>query len=217
MTRVKAVDREFPKFEPDREALGIGVVGIIVMSQSQEIHQDKLSFERLPENLYLEPIEYIFADHYRVRVLCRMVASIVANPNTMQSRSLAAKVVIFMEVEMPRHIADEEQDLLPRLLARCAKHEDIDALDTVVRGEHEQDQELADQVFPLFRRLAEVGEIDNVENFTLLAETYAGTQRRHLLWEDAVMLRLGRKYLTPEDLVSMGKAMAARRGDKYPG
>ena len=75
------------------------------MPQSQESHKEALSFERLPENLYLEPIEYIFADHYRVRVLCRMVARIVSNPNSIESRSLAAKVVIFMEGEMPLHIA----------------------------------------------------------------------------------------------------------------
>jgi hemerythrin-like domain-containing protein len=45
---------------------------------------------------------------------------------------------------------------------------------------------------------------------------FSETQRRHVTWEDRVLLPLARQRLTPEDLAEIGRSMAARRGIAAP-
>ena len=47
--------------------------------------------------------------------------------------------------------------------------------------------------------------------------TFAEAQRRHIAWENSLVLPLARKRLTAKDLETMGRNMAARRGIAYLG
>ena len=51
---------------------------------------------------------------------------------------------------------------------------------------------------------------DDLVVFTDL-RTFAESQRRHLTWEENVVLPLARERLTPEDLAEMGRNMVTRR------
>jgi hemerythrin-like domain-containing protein len=172
--------------------------------------------EAIPENLFREPIDYLFADHYRQRIICKHLDQIALDPGTDEASGLVAGVLEYLERDLPLHVADEEQDLFPRLSARCGSEDRIEDTLTRLTEEHRRDRELGRQLSAGLRLLAKGGA--SASDVTLLkaASTFAEAQRAHLALEEGSVLPLARKRLLPGDLAELGRAMAARRGATYP-
>jgi len=178
-------------------------------SQTKEI-------EAIPENLFREPIDYLFADHYRQRIVCKHLDQIAFDPGTDQVAKLAEVVLDYLERDLPLHIADEEQDLFPRLRARCGSEDRIEGILTQLSEEHARCQELGLHLSAGLRRLAEGHSSTQEDAFLEVASTFAETQRRHFALEERSVLPLARERLSPSDLAELGRSMAARRGAAYP-
>lgn len=173
--------------------------------------------ERIPDNLLLEPIEYIFADHCRQRDMCcalkELAARISSSPVYPQ---MPQDILNALEDDLSMHIADEEMDLFPRLRA-CALPEDhFPELLRLLDMEHERDGALADEVRDGLVHIIRGDTLKNPERFRYAAITFAEIHLSHLNWENAVVLPLARRRLTEEELKNMGRTMAARRGKTYP-
>ena len=182
-------------------------------SPSQSLHSE---IEAIPENLFREPIDYLFADHFRQRVVCKFLDEIAFDPIAAESARLGAIVLAYLEQELPHHIADEEQDLFPRLHSRCSPADKGERILDMLSAEHRRDSDLCAVVLEGLRAVAEGHEPHNCAAFVRAAAAFAETQRRHLAWEDEVVLPLARERLTNEDLADMGRSMAERRGANYP-
>jgi hemerythrin-like domain-containing protein len=165
--------------------------------------------EAIPENLFREPIDYLYADHFRQRIVCKLLDRIASDPQANQVDGLAEVVLEYLERDLPLHVGDEEQDLFPRLRARCKPEDQIEHTLTLLAEEHGRDKDLG---LPLMAGLP----LPNAAEFLKAASTFAETQRRHLAWEEGVVLPFARKKLLPKDLAELGRSMAARRGAAYP-
>ncbi|MBT6984731.1 MAG: hypothetical protein HN956_10320 [Rhodospirillaceae bacterium] len=55
------------------------------------------------------------------------------------------------------------------------------------------------------------------ELFETSVARFVNTQRRHIIWENNIVLPLARRYLEAKDMESIGRGMAARRSIDYPG
>jgi hemerythrin-like domain-containing protein len=172
--------------------------------------------EAIPENLFREPIDYLFADHYRQRIICKHLDQIAFDPGTDQAARLAEVVLEYLERDLPLHIADEEQDLFPHLRARCEPKDQIEGILTQLSEEHARCQELGLHLSAGLRHLAEGHPSTNEDAFLETASTFAENQRRHFALEERVILPLARKRLLQSDLAELGRSMAARRGAAYP-
>lgn len=172
--------------------------------------------EAIPENLFREPIDYLYADHFRQRVVCKFLDEIAFDPAAPGAARLAVIVRAYLERELPHHIADEEQELFPRLRSRCNPADNTERILGMLSEEHRRDGDLCEAVLEGLRALAEGHETSPCAAFPRAAAAFAETQRRHLAWEDDVVLPLARERLTNEDLGEMGRNMAERRGASYP-
>ncbi len=172
--------------------------------------------EAIPENLFREPIDYLYADHYRQRVVCGYLDEIARDHEAARVPEIAALVLDYLLRDLPQHIADEEKDLFPRLLARCRPKDDVERILMVLSEEHDRDEEVILALPAGLRNLIEGRPLPAPEIFIQAASTFAECQRRHLAWEERVILPLARKRLQPEDLAGLGESMAARRGVNYP-
>ena len=190
--------------ESDGEA-----VAVPSQSQTEEI-------EAIPENLFREPIDYLFADHYRQRIICKHLDQIAFDPGTDQVARLAELALDYLDRDLPLHIADEEQDLFPRLRVRCGPEDRIEDILTQLSEEHARCQEMGLYLSAGLRRLAEGRPSTQEDAFLEAASTFAENQRRHFGLEERVTLPLARKRLLPSDLEELGRSMAARRGAAYP-
>lgn len=174
--------------------------------------------ERIPDNVLLEPIEYIFADHCRQADMCETLREFAAQHGTsVPDLTTAERILHCLDVELNLHIADEEMDLFPRLRARALPEDHFPDLLRLLSKEHERDRALSETVRNRLARIVQGDPQGNPEPFRRAAVTLAASHLSHLNWENAVILPLARKRLTPDDLKAIGRAMALRRSIPYPG
>jgi hemerythrin-like domain-containing protein len=172
--------------------------------------------EAIPENLFREPIDYLYADHFRQRVVCKFLDDIAQDPEAGRVPELAVIVLDYLMQDLPQHIADEEKDLFPRLRTRCKPEDQVERVLLLLSEEHARDQDVLLALPAGLRSLIAGRPLQRPELFVQAASTFAECQRRHLAWEEGVILPLARKRLGPEDLAGLGRSMAARRGVTYP-
>ena len=174
----------------------------------------KLAIEALsvapPQRLLREPLEYIFADHFRQRVLCGVIDE-MAGAGVLDNE-MAGHVLAFMRRDFGLHVQDEEEDLFP-LLKRRAEPEDriMDVLSDL-SAEHAADKKDGAQLCAVLE-----GDKSAPKQWPALFERFAANERHHLALENAIVLPLARVRLTAEDQRFLGLSMAARRGIVFPG
>ena len=130
-------------------------------------------------------------------------------------REKIEQITHYLGMELPLHIADEELDILPNLKARSLPEDELDGILERLGQEHEIDEKLSDE---LNRALASaLQKLASRRGLTDIAGRFAEAHCKHMKWENAVLLPLARKRLTPEDLKRIGQNMARRRDVPYPG
>ncbi|MDH3475024.1 MAG: hemerythrin domain-containing protein [Rhodospirillales bacterium] len=177
---------------------------------------DPVEIEPIPENLLREPIDYLYAEHFRQRLLCKLLDEISFDPEAREVMRHAAIILSYLEHDLPNHIADEEEELFPRLLARCRPEDRIERVQRLLSEEHARDDTLSSSLLKELRSLTAGSPLGRPDLFARATAAFSETQRRHLAWEDELVLPLARERLTADDLLSMGRSMAARRGVDYP-
>jgi len=159
----------------------------------------------------VDPIEFLFAQHDRQLVICAALDRLAAAPDGHDAAESARLILDYAENEMPLHLADEENDLFPRLAARCDPEDGVEAMIDMLEHEHETDSALYGRLEPGLEGIAKGRPLKHPEVFARDAHAFALLQRRHLNWENGTVLPLARQKLTGEDLEDMRIAMAGRR------
>ena len=133
-------------------------------------------------------------------------------------RRALERALTYFSTAAPRHSADEEESLFPRLRA-CAAPEARAAMDAVDRLE--ADHRVADEhhkaVETLGRRWLDAGSLDAaaltslLEHLTSLERLYGA----HIAVEDRDLFPAAGRVLSPADLEAIGREMAARRNVSF--
>jgi len=184
--------------------------------------REPLVLELIPENLLREPIEYIFADHYRLRQIIAtmdrlLTEGVYAQPPT--DEAIAADMAVihaYLRDELSPHIADEEDDLFPRLELRSPADYETKQILATLHQEHEEDLALIQPLVSGHADLLAGKPAANKELFETSVVRFVETQRRHIIWENNIILPLARRRFSVEDMEEIGRDMAARRGLEYP-
>jgi hemerythrin-like domain-containing protein len=166
-----------------------------------------------PQSQFAQPLDYIFAEHFRQRVLCN-VLELIANGDRPDRRLVAASIK-FLRNDFAPHIQDEEQDLFPLLRRRAEPEDRVDQLISQLSEEHASDkldvQDIVNGLQALLRRTVSVQ-----SSFARLLRRFVANERHHLTVENAIILPLARLRLTHDDLLTLGHRMAERRGETFP-
>lgn len=171
------------------------------------------AFEPLDERLLARPLDFLLAEHYRVRAavgqLDWLARGSVAEPRRKIARALAG----YFKQDYGLHIADEEVDFFPLLRERCAGDESFIASLDALAAEHREEKAQLAQVTQGLARLAEIPHhIAPPPEFPVEALAFVEAVRLHIAWENAVLLPVARERLEAADLRRLAKKMAARRG-----
>lgn len=173
--------------------------------------------EPIPENLFREPLDFVYADHFRQRVLCNVLEWLVSSDGDDGDATVqVAGALAYLKRDLPWHIEDEEQDLFPRLAARCSVEDRCNEILGILSADHAEDERLAAHLIAALEALAAGGSSRANPDLARTAGLFIGTQRRHLTWENGIVLPLARRRLQAADLAAMGRAMAQRRGIVFP-
>ncbi len=169
------------------------------------------TIEPIPPALLREPLEFLFAEHYRHRQLCRALEQLASEK---QFAGLAMRAVeTFLASDLALHVQDEEVDFFPLLRQRCEPEDDIGAVLDKLSREHEIDER--------YSRAAQVVLNVSIAAGVPVSETSGGPdaltrlaaqERRHLALENAVVMPIARIRLSDRDLKHLSSRFAARRG-----
>lgn len=183
------------------------------MEKSKESSLSALETLRapLPDDLFNEPIEYIFADHFRQRALCALLDEIASG--TSPDIQMVMAVLGYLKSEFQPHLLDEEKGLFPMLSRRAKPEDEIDEVLRQLTEEHASDGEDAKDIILVLEQIAKAGGSNALsEKAADLLKRFAANERQHLIVENSIVLPLARARLTEEDCRDFGQRMAARRG-----
>ena len=177
---------------------------------------DPADLGQIDPKLFLEPVDFLLADHYRQRTLCRLLDGIVAEPPGLATQAPAAAVCTYLRRDLPWHIADEEIQLFPRLRERALPGDGTAEMLSLLEREHGGDQAQVNDLLENLDRLAQGLAPTDSTAFAARVRGFAEVQRRHLAWENAMVVPLARRLLNAADKVEIGRNMARRRMLAYP-
>ncbi len=163
-------------------------------------------------NLFRHPIEYLFREHDRQRMICATLMLLAHDWTADSAPENAALVLGYLEHEMPLHIADEEEDLFPLPTRRCAPEDEFDEIVALLSSDHETDEKHYLALLAPLRTIVNGLRPPDPVQFAVDARVFAILQLRHLGWENGTVLPLARRCLTAADKAEMGRKMAERRG-----
>lgn len=171
------------------------------------------AFEPLDLRLIARPLEFLLAEHYRLRAALTQL-DWLARGNVGEARRRLAKALLrYFTEDYSLHVADEEADFFPLLRQRGAGDTAFSASLETLAGEHRADIERLAQVVAGLRDLTASAPRDAIPPaFAAEAPAYAEALRRHIAWENAVLLPAAHERLSAADLRRLAQKFAARRG-----
>jgi hemerythrin-like domain-containing protein len=168
-----------------------------------------------PED-FRDPITFLAAEHDRQLGLWKSLERLADETEGNAARSQATAILTYLDCEMAHHIADEEENFFPALKRRAKYEDGFDEIVIAMSEEHQAGGEARRPIIEALRSIAAGNVPEDREAFARNARQFASLQRRHLTWENDVILDLARKRLEPDDLLQIGRSMARRRGVTHP-
>lgn len=158
--------------------------------------------------LLQNPIEFIVEDHFRLRAMCADLDRL-AGLSHLPSDTIQ-KQLEYLRKELPLLLADEDDELLPRLSLRAETEDDLPKLIERLDKDHRSIDALLGKVVEALEGVTVGGTVtsDLAQNMRALADV----TKRHLILENAVLIPLARIRLTQMDLDDMRGAMLKKRG-----
>lgn len=160
------------------------------------------------------PLEMLEVCHERLdaqlSTLLRLVDWLESHGADREAVQAAVKVMRYFDTAAVNHHLDEEQDLIPTLLARVGQdeHARLQALVDWILADHQR-------LFFAWREMREVLEpLSRGVPVTLSREhvvQFAALYRQHIAREESELLPWAQTLLGDDDVVRLGKSMAERR------
>ena len=161
----------------------------------------------------IDPIEFLEQAHLRQAALCDALERIADGLPDDIDAELCASVVTELVVDMPRHHRDEEEGLFPLLEARARSDDNVAAHLALLRFEHATDESYAEELNDVLTALSVGQRPENPDMIGYMLRGFFESYRRHLKWENLVLLPLARERLTGADLTTLTDVIRAHRED----
>jgi hemerythrin-like domain-containing protein len=166
--------------------------------------------DALPLSMLDEPLDFVSADHFRQRSLCRVLRSFARSRRV--PRESAGKVAAYLAHDLSLHHQDEDADLFPALRKRA---EPEDGLSTILARLSEDHRQALPLISDIVAALSAKPMRGRITISAAAAETmfaYIEGEQRHLSVEAGIVLVIARKRLASADLRELSRSMKTRRG-----
>ena len=156
----------------------------------------------------LDLIEY---EHHIQAQICDCLEQIADGLPYGVDRQLCAKVATALRFELPLHHRDEECGLFPLVEQRALPGDNIHDILARLALEHATDESFSAELLESLDVLSRGAQLKNPEMVGYMLRSFFESYRRHIHWENAVVLPLARSRLNAEDLIRLEEAMNENR------
>ena len=169
-----------------------------------------LLIESISLCLLNEPLDYILADHARMRKICAALLDIASTH--VASRLVADTLTAYLTGELTTHHADEDEDLFPALRRRLVPEDNLGIVLARLGEDHRRGTVMIDAIAKALTQNPAAEAVRLSAGECELIQVYANAEQQHLAIENAVVMGISRIRLTRSDLKSISEGMKARRG-----
>lgn len=177
-----------------------------------------LKIGQRPDHSFDEPLQLLSDCHRRIEHFLEVLRAIAGQAHggalDESQRAQLHSAVDYFTIAAPRHTADEEESLFPRLAA-SADAEARKALDTIERLERDHTTAAAhhEAVDGLVRRWIADGTLRaaDVQDLSGRLDVLAALYSAHIAVEDQELFPAAGRVLSSDDVQAIGREMAARR------
>jgi hemerythrin-like domain-containing protein len=145
------------------------------------------------------PLDLIIHEHDLQSRLCDLLEQIADCLPDNVSPPVAQAAASAMS-DLHRHHKHEEKGLFPLLQKRAKPQDNIEQIISHLEKEHAADESLADDLLENLETLAVGNKSENPNMLGYMLRGFFESYRRHISWENTVLLPLARERLTKDDL-----------------
>lgn len=164
-----------------------------------------------PSPFARNPLDMIVSAHALQAQMCDAMERIADGLPDEVDRRLCAQVASSLEFDLPLHHHDEEFALFPLLRNRALPEDGLDTILERLAQEHASDNDFASEIAEALENLGQGGRPDNPEMLGYMLRGFFERYRRHIQWENTLVMPLARLRLTQEDLGALLARMNENR------
>lgn len=154
-----------------------------------------------------DPLDRLFAEHARQLELCDALEHIADGLPNRFERKLLREVINVLAHGMTRHFGFEETVLFPLLRRRASSDAPLLAALDQLEIEHERDGGLCSELADELRLFLLKEQPRNAEMLGYMLRGYFESQRRHIEWENSVILPSAQRLLTAQDRIELASRL----------
>lgn len=162
--------------------------------------------------LQRNPLDVIAAAHHSQVQLCDALERIADGLPDEVDRRLCVQVADLLRYDLPLHHDDEELALFPMLRTRQNPGDRLDVILDRLASEHASDNDLASEIADSLEQLGRGEAVANPEMFGYMLRGFFERYRRHIQWEEELVMPLARRRLAADDLKNLARRMERNRG-----
>ncbi len=171
-------------------------------------------------SIFADPIDRIVSEHTWQLELCDALEYIADGLPDSIDRRLVREVSAILGHGLEAHFRAEEQFLFPLLRRRGSGDPSLVAALDQLEMEHVRDEDISSELLEELTFVAEQGRARNADMLGYMLRGFFEGQRRHIAWENAVVVPAARRLLQQEDLQSLseiqGRAPCRMAGLRRP-
>jgi hemerythrin-like domain-containing protein len=161
---------------------------------------DRLIFAR-------NPLDVIAHAHTMQAQMCDAMERIADGLPDDVDRRLCAQVASCLQFDIPLHHHDEETALFPLLRLKAAPEDGLDQILDRLTAEHSSDTDFASEIAEVLEHLGQGGKPPNPDMLGYMLRGFFERYRRHIHWENVLVMPVARLRLTDEDLTRLTAQM----------
>lgn len=177
------------------------------MKLSDQKYSDRTNLTDVPRLCGMpDPIGVLLEEHALQRELCDILESIADGLPYKFNLHLAGVATAILASSLPDHTRFEDEALFPLLRQRAGGGEAIHPVLNRLEDEHHGDEGMLDKVIHMLKSAIAgglKGLNDQGELLGFVLRGFIESQRRHIAWEDQVVVPLARSVLTNDDLAAL--------------
>ncbi len=158
-----------------------------------------------------DPFALLLEDHAKQWELCGWLERIADGLPDDVPPELCALAAQSLRTDMPRHHREEEEALFPLLIARAEDGDLADEIIAKLSEEHASDEGFAEELVDILERLEKGEPADNPNMLGYMLRGFFENYRRHIHWENTVLIPLAKRRLTAADVRELLERMQRLR------
>ena len=157
------------------------------------------------------PLDVIAQAHALQVQLCDALERIADGLPDDVDRRLCAQVASSLTYDLPLHHQDEETGLFPLLRERALDEDQIHDILSRLASEHMTDTDFASELSESLEILGRGEKVRNPDMVGYMLRGFFERYRRHVHWENTLVMPVARLRLTDEDLATLARVMERNR------